>query len=55
MLAKPAYSLVEWTHDQYYKGDRKKAADALPSRGWQFLRQGNKADAHAALHSIMVD
>jgi len=31
--------------DEYYKGDRKKAAEAAASRGWQFLRQGNKADA----------
>jgi tetratricopeptide (TPR) repeat protein len=31
--------------DEYYKGDRKKAANDLSSRGWQFLRQGNKADA----------
>ena len=31
--------------DESYKGDRKKAADAASSRGWQFLRQGNKADA----------
>lgn len=31
--------------DDYYKGDRKKAADALSSRGWHFLRQGDKPDA----------
>lgn len=31
--------------DAFYKGDRKKAADATSSRGWQFLRQGNKPDA----------
>lgn len=31
--------------DDYYKGDRKKAAEDIASRGWQFLRQGNAADA----------
>jgi len=31
--------------DDYYKGDRKKAAVEVASRGWQFLRQGNIADA----------
>lgn len=31
--------------DDYYKGDRKKAAEAASARGWQFLRQGNKPDA----------
>ena len=31
--------------DESYKGDRRKAAKAAASRGWQFLRQGNKPDA----------
>ena len=31
--------------DESYKGDRRKAAEAAASRGWQFLRQGNKPDA----------
>ena len=31
--------------DEHYKGDRKKAAEAASSRGWQFLRQGNRPDA----------
>lgn len=31
--------------DGYYKGNRRKAADDLSTRGWQFLRQGNKPDA----------
>jgi tetratricopeptide (TPR) repeat protein len=31
--------------DGYYKGDRKKAAEAAATRGWQFLRQGNAPDA----------
>ena len=32
------------THD-YYKGDIKKGAEDISSRGWQFLRQGNSLDA----------
>ncbi len=31
--------------DDYYKGDRKKAAEDVAARGWQFLRQGNAPDA----------
>jgi len=31
--------------DSYYKGDRKKAAVDVATRGWQFLRQGNAPDA----------
>lgn len=31
--------------DQRYKGDRKKAAQDVASRGWQSLRQGNPQDA----------
>jgi len=31
--------------DDYYKGDRKKAASEVAARGWQYLRQGNAADA----------
>jgi tetratricopeptide (TPR) repeat protein len=31
--------------DRYYKGDRKKGAGDVSSRGWQFLRQGNPLDA----------
>lgn len=31
--------------DEYYKGDRKKAAEDVSRRGWQFLRQGNAPDA----------
>jgi tetratricopeptide (TPR) repeat protein len=31
--------------DDYYKGDRKKGAEDVSSRGWQFLRQGNPFDA----------
>jgi len=31
--------------DAYYKGDRKKAAEDTARMGWQFLRQGNGADA----------
>lgn len=31
--------------DDYYKGDRKKAAEDIVRRGWQFLRQGNAPDA----------
>lgn len=31
--------------DAYYKGDRKKGAEDVSSRGWQFLRQGNPMDA----------
>src|ERR1035437_9536622 len=31
--------------DDYYKGDRKKGADDVSSRGWQFLRQGNPLEA----------
>jgi tetratricopeptide (TPR) repeat protein len=31
--------------DGHYKGDRKKAADDIATRGWQFLRQGNAPDA----------
>jgi len=31
--------------DDYYKGDRKKGAEDVSSRGWQFLRQGNPLDA----------
>ncbi|MBK9237171.1 MAG: hypothetical protein IPO19_14705 [Rhodoferax sp.] len=30
--------------DDFYKGDRQKAAEAASARGWQFLRQGNKPD-----------
>jgi len=33
------------TIDEYYKGDRKKAAEDAAMRGWQFLRQGNAQDA----------
>lgn len=31
--------------DEYHKGNRKKAAEEISARGWQFLRQGNVADA----------
>jgi len=31
--------------DAYYKGDRKKAAEDISSRGWQLLKQGNYQDA----------
>ena len=31
--------------DAYYKGDRKKAAEEVATRGWQFLRQGNAPEA----------
>jgi thioredoxin-like negative regulator of GroEL len=31
--------------DETYKGNRKKAAEDLSARGWQFLRQGNSPDA----------
>ena len=31
--------------DEYYKGDRKKGAEEISARGWQFLRQGNITDA----------
>lgn len=31
--------------DQYYKGNRKKAAGEISARGWQFLRKGNTTDA----------
>lgn len=31
--------------DDYYRGDRKKGAEDVSSRGWQFLRQGNPPDA----------
>lgn len=31
--------------DDYYKGNRKKAAKDASARGWQFLRQGNIPDA----------
>ncbi len=31
--------------DEYYKGNRKKAAEEISARGWQFLRQGNVTDA----------
>lgn len=31
--------------DGYYKGNRKKAAQDVATRGWQFLRQGNAPDA----------
>lgn len=31
--------------DDYYKGNRKKAAKDTSTRGWQFLRQGNIPDA----------
>lgn len=31
--------------DESYKGDRRKAAETAASRGWQFLRQGDKSDA----------
>jgi len=31
--------------DEYYKGDRKKAASEAAARGWALLRQGNAADA----------
>ncbi len=31
--------------DGQYKGDRKKAAEDLATRGWQLLRQGNAPDA----------
>jgi tetratricopeptide (TPR) repeat protein len=33
------------TMDEYYKGDRKKAAEDAAMRGWQFFRQGNADDA----------
>ena len=33
------------TVDEQYKGNRKKAAEEVSTRGWQFLRQGNAADA----------
>ncbi|MEO8627330.1 MAG: hypothetical protein ABI612_04420 [Betaproteobacteria bacterium] len=33
------------TADDYYKGDRKKAAEYMSARGWQFLRQSNHAVA----------
>lgn len=31
--------------DDYYKGDRKKGAEDVSSRGWRILRQGNPLDA----------
>ena len=31
--------------DSQYKGDRKKAAEDVATRGWQLLRQGNAPDA----------
>ena len=31
--------------DDYYKGDRKKGAEDVSRRGWQFLRQGNAPEA----------
>jgi len=31
--------------DNYYKGNRKKAAEDISTRGWQFLRQGAIPDA----------
>jgi tetratricopeptide (TPR) repeat protein len=31
--------------DEYYKGDRKKAAVEISARGWQALRQGNVTNA----------
>jgi tetratricopeptide (TPR) repeat protein len=31
--------------DDYYKGNRKKAAEDVSTRSWQFLRQGNIPDA----------
>ena len=31
--------------DNYYKGDRKKGAEDVSSRGWQFLRQSNPLEA----------
>ncbi|MEW5891796.1 MAG: hypothetical protein AB1697_01430 [Pseudomonadota bacterium] len=31
--------------DNYYKGDRKKAAQDISTKGWQFLRQGSTSDA----------
>jgi tetratricopeptide (TPR) repeat protein len=31
--------------DEQYKGNRKKAADDLAARGWQFLREGKREDA----------
>ncbi|MDR2689036.1 MAG: hypothetical protein LBB76_04685 [Azoarcus sp.] len=31
--------------DDYYKGNRKKAAEDISARGWQFLRQGAIPDA----------
>jgi tetratricopeptide (TPR) repeat protein len=31
--------------DDDYKGDRKKAAEDVSNRGWQFIRQGNTPDA----------
>ncbi|GHT90060.1 hypothetical protein AGMMS49545_12830 [Betaproteobacteria bacterium] len=31
--------------DERYKGDRKKAAEDVSARGWQFLRQNNYPDA----------
>lgn len=31
--------------DDYYQGDRKKAAEDISSRGWQFLRQNNASEA----------
>lgn len=33
------------TIDDHYKGNRKKAAEDVSARGWQFLRQGNVSDA----------
>lgn len=33
------------TIDEHYKGNRKKAAEDVSARGWQFLRQGNVSDA----------
>ena len=33
------------TIDDHYKGNRKKAAEDVSTRGWQFLRQGNISDA----------
>ncbi|NTV13041.1 MAG: hypothetical protein HGA96_03770 [Desulfobulbaceae bacterium] len=31
--------------DDYYKGNRKKAAEEVSARGWTLLRQGNASDA----------
>lgn len=33
------------TIDEHYKGNRKKAAEDVSARGWQFLRQGNISGA----------